>query len=208
MKDRTSLYIALIISGLAFLQFVVLPTIRTRTSMTVIDSILNDWQAANHITPMNYWVNRNKYPTLPRLVTYKMRNRQVLKKDDELSARFILTLNFEANPSVPQNSDWLFVLKKAGGSWKVADFRLSKLHPSDIKQQAARYDAAADRAHLQQMENARTTKAIENQARIEQQQQQTSEVKPLRPIPTKTVPAVPEEQTKRPGYRAIPALVD
>ncbi|MCA9403387.1 MAG: hypothetical protein KC897_06365 [Candidatus Omnitrophica bacterium] len=208
MKDRTSLYIALIISGLAFLQFVVLPTIRTRTSMTVINSIMADWQSANHITPMNYWINRNKYPTLPRLVTFKMRNRQVLKKDDELSARFILTLNFEPNPSVPQNSDWLFVLKKAGGDWKVADFRLSKLHPSDIKQQAARYDAAADRARLQQMENDRTAKSLEHEAQKSQPKTQASEVKPLRPIPMKPVETTPEDQTKRPGYRAIPAYVD
>ena len=176
--------------------------------MTVINSIMADWQSANHITPMNYWINRNKYPTLPRLVTFKMRNRQVLKKDDELSARFILTLNFEPNPSVPQNSDWLFVLKKAGGDWKVADFRLSKLHPSDIKQQAARYDAAADRARLQQMENDRTAKSLEHEAQKSQPKTQASEVKPLRPIPMKPVETTPEDQTKRPGYRAIPAYVD
>ena len=90
----------------------------------------------------------------------------------------------------------------------MADFRLSKLHPSDIKQQAARYDAAADRAALQQMENARTANAPERQEQQNQPKQQASEVKPLRPIPMKPVETPPQDQTKRPGYRAIPAYVD
>lgn len=207
MKDRTTLYIALIVSGLAFVQFVALPAIRNRTSMTAINSILSDWKAANNITPMSYWANRDKYPQLPQLVTFKIRNRQVLKKDDKLFARFTITLNFVENPSIPMNSDWLFVMNKIQGNWKVVDFRLSKLHPSDIKLQAARYDAQADRAALQQMEEARTAQYREQQA-AQQQKKEEPKAEPLRPVPTKTVPAVPEDQTKRPGFRSIPALVD
>lgn len=204
MKDRNTVYIALIISGLAFVQFIVMPTIRNRTSMTVMRSILTDWQAANNITPMTYWVNRDKYPTLPPLVTFKVRNRQVLKKDDKLYARFTITLNFKENPSIPQNSDWLFVLSKLQGGWKVIDFRLSKLHPSDIKMQAARYDAAADRQKLQQMERSRS----QPKAPVETESTEKPKVKALRPIPTKPVPEIPEDQIKRPGYRSIPAFVD
>ncbi|MBZ0166212.1 MAG: hypothetical protein K8I00_05340, partial [Candidatus Omnitrophica bacterium] len=177
MKDRTTTYIALIIGGLAFIQFVVLPTIRNRTSTQVIGTILSDWQASNTITPMTYWANRNQYPNLlPRLVTYKIRNRQVLKKDGKLHARFTITLNFEENPAIPQNSDWLFVLNKIQGGWKVVDFRMSKLHPSDIQRQASRYDAVADRNKLQEMERDRN--ATIRKAKEDKEQQKTPTVEP------------------------------
>lgn len=207
MKDRTTTYIALIIGGLAFIQFVALPAIRTRTSTQIISSILSDWQASNTITPMTYWANRNQYPNLlPRLVTYKIRNRQVLKKDGKLHARFTITLNFEENQALPQNSDWLFVLNKIQGGWKVVDFRMSKLHPSDIQRQASRYDAVADRNALAVMERDRN--AASQKANMDKQPKDPAVVEPLRPVPAQVVPAADPNQTKRPGYRSIPALVD
>lgn len=204
MRDKTTTTIALIIGLLAFIQFIVMPISRQKSATKAIRTILSDWSEENMLSPMNYWANRDAYPNVPKLNSYKIRNQQIFKKDNVLFARFNIDLKFADNNYMPKNSEWLFALKKTANGWKVIDFRISRLHPSDIVKKEAVYDANADRQMLEQ-ENSQTAPQ-QIQVAAEQPKTEPKPVEALKPIP-KVVPVQPSDQGKRPGYKSIPALV-
>lgn len=206
MKDKTTTTIALIIGTLAFIQFVFLPIARKRSATKVVKTILNDWSQENMLSPMSYWENRDFYPNVAKLNSYKFRNQQIFKKNDVLFAKFHIDLKFAENNFMPQNSEWLFTLKKTSVGWKIIEFRISRLHQSDIVRKEAIYDATADRQMLNQMES---NHVIEKQKEPvpEQQKEETKTLEPLKPIPKVTPIKTSPTEGKRPGYKSIPALI-
>jgi len=207
MKDKTTTTIALIIGTLAFIQFVFLPIARKRSATKVVKTILTDWSQENMLSPMSYWENRDFYPNVAKLNSYKIRNQQIFKKNEVLFAKFYIDLKFAENNFMPLNSEWLFTLKKTSIGWKIIEFRISRLHQSDIVKKEAIYDAVADRQMLKQMENNQVIEKQKEPA-TEHQKEETKTFEPLRPIPKVTPIKVSPTEGKRPGYKSIPALIN
>lgn len=208
MRDKTTTQIAIIIAVLAIVQFIILPIIRNRSATKIVKSILSDWIQENMLSPMNYWENRDAYPNVAKLISYKIRNKQIYKKNDVLFARFHIDLKFADNNFMPKNSEWLFALKKTSEGWKIIDFKISRLHPLDMVRKEAIYDAQTDRLKLNEMERGQVIIEKQDQLLVTtEKKEEKKPIEPLKPIP-KTIPRPDSSlEGKKPGYRSIPALI-
>ncbi|MBP9853868.1 MAG: hypothetical protein KBD53_03250 [Candidatus Omnitrophica bacterium] len=130
MKNISPKLMAIIIGALAFMHFIIFPAMHRGAAAGTVKSILNEWAKENMLSPMIYWENRNAYPSVPKLSSYKIRRLEIYKKNSTYFANLYIDLKFSDN-KMPKNSEWLFALKKTSDGWRVTNFRISRLHPID-----------------------------------------------------------------------------
>ena len=115
------LLLTLLISFLIFLNAFVIPSLKKKKILNIVQSILTDWKNGDLAGPMSLWKDANEYPPVNNLMAFQIKEKIFYKENFHPCAKFTVTLDFSQD-HFPTGKEWIFELKKTALGWRVTDF--------------------------------------------------------------------------------------
>jgi len=194
MNNKLNIISLILIFFFVTTKYIVTPYFTKRSATRIVKIILEAWSSDDYLEGIKYWEDENKYPPVYGLKNYKIRNRQFIKeKKKNKKVSILVDLKFDKDNLLPSNSQWQFIFEDTRYGWKVIQFKVSRLHPSDYRKNQGRYDPDKDYRMLRQFEE-------------EAQQKDALKNTPSQAPRTITLPEIDlTSEGARPGYKTIPA---
>ncbi len=194
MQDRSNLIVAAIVIFLGIVHFIMMPAVHKGAASKVVKNILDEWSQDSMLTAMNHWEDRDKYPNVVKVISYRIKSRRLLKNKDEMLVKINVDIKFVRNRYLPMNSQWEYVLIRSGMDWKVKSFEVSDMNPEDILaiQGGHGLDATLDSEDVADFEKIPAEKIQEK----------------LTPKPAPTPDPFAPAPDSKPKVKVIPALLD
>jgi len=177
------------------LSMVIRPILKRRQAVKTIQTVLLQWQNRDQVKAMSQWENPAKYPPVYNLLNYEFTKKEFLKIDGVEYAKIFVELFFDEGSILPNNEEWLFVLKYTSFGWKVNRFILPSKQ-IDYEKILREYSLL----NKGKVENSEKNLEIS----VPSYKPPKNVIKPKPLSPPKGVPSKTES---RPGYKVIPAYI-
>ncbi len=129
MKSKQFLLIAFIIAIFLSLNFGLKPYLAKQNAVKTAEEILNLWVNGDLMNSSVYWEKKQEYPPLYGILSYQITKKEFYREDENWYARISAQLKFTAENIYAEKKDWVFVLRRNIGSWKVVNFYSSDNAP-------------------------------------------------------------------------------
>jgi len=121
MKKK-EIIISLLIIIVLIVNFGIRPYLIKRQALITTKKILKLWMANDIMGAKIFWKEEKDLPPFYNITSYKILNYQYYKENSDIFARISFSLTFAPNNIYPSGKEWVFILKKFIGTWKVVDF--------------------------------------------------------------------------------------
>ena len=94
--------------------------------MKIVKTVLYNWANKNLVNSIEQWENRDESPPIYSLESYKILDYKAYKKDGVRYAEFKVLIKFLPGGVLPDNKEWVFILRDGHLGWKVFRFVLAE----------------------------------------------------------------------------------
>ena len=94
--------------------------------MKIVKTVLYNWANKNLVNSIEQWENRDESPPVYSLESYKILDYRAYKKDGMRYAEVKVFIKFLPGGVLPDNREWVFILRDGHLGWKVFRFVLAE----------------------------------------------------------------------------------
>ena len=192
MLDKSAIYVILIAIGLGIVHFIMMPAFHKNSATKVVKAVLDDWSEDRMLSAMNHWEDRDTYPNMVKLNSYRIKSKKLFKTKDSISTKIKADLKFIKNRFIPMNSEWEIIVNGGKQGWKIASLEVSDLSPEDMHPIHDEEESPANRKPKPLADNITVKETFKTE----------------QPAPAPPAPKPVVQQPSQPKYKAIPAKID